>query len=155
MQINATTPEAYENQLPEDRKSVIQKLRQIMKENLPEGFEEIIQNGMLCYVVPYSLYPPGYHCPPKQPLPFIGIASQKHFIAVYHLGIYAFPELLQWFTAEYPDHTSAKLDMGKSCIRFKKMDQIPYVLLEELVQKISVDQWITHYESSRAHKTTF
>lgn len=152
MQSQANSPEAYENELPDDRKMVIQKLRDLLKENLPVGFEETMQYGMLGYVVPYTLYPQGYHCLPKQPLPFISLASQKQFIALYHMGLYAMPELLEWFKAEYPKHISTKLDMGKSCIRFKKMDQIPYGLLKELIQKITVDQWIALYESSREKK---
>ena len=102
---------------------------------------------MIGYVVPHKLYPDGYHCNPKLPLPFIAIASQKNFIALYHMGIYINPLLLEWFTTEYSKQFSYKLDMGKSCIRFKKMDQIPFDLLSELIQKISVQEWIDCYES--------
>jgi hypothetical protein len=103
---------------------------------------------MLCYVVPFSLYPSGYHCDPKLPLPFFSLASQKNFIALYHMGIYANPELLEWFVSEYPKHSKQKLDMGKSCIRFKKMDQIPYDLIAELLTKISPEEWIEIYEKA-------
>ena len=122
MQSKATTPEQYLSELPEDRKEAMLKLRNAIKENLPQGFEEVISYGMLGYVVPHSIYPSGYHCDPKLPLPFINLASQKNFIALYHMGIYANKNLESWFVSEYPKHVKSKLDMGKSCIRFKKMD---------------------------------
>ena len=103
---------------------------------------------MLNYVVPHSLYPAGYHCNPQQPLPFAAIASQKNFIAFYHMGIYSQPDLLNWFAEEYPKHSKTRLDMGKSCIRFKKPDQIPYKLIGELSRKINVKDWINIYEST-------
>jgi hypothetical protein len=115
--------------------------------NLPKGFEEQMSYGMLGYVVPHSIYPEGYHCNPKLPLPFMNIASQKNFIALYHMGIYAIPELLEWFTSEYPKHSSQKLDIGKSCIRFKKLDQIPFDLIAELAGKMTVEDWINCYET--------
>ena len=128
------------------RKEAVEKLRQTINDNLPVGFEETMGYGMIAYVVPKSIYPAGYHCDKDLPLPFINIASQKNFIAVYHMGIYANPDLLNWFIAEYPKHYISKLDMGKSCIRFKKLDQIPYQLIGELATKISPEQWITDYE---------
>ena len=103
---------------------------------------------MLGYSVPHKIYPPGYHCDPKLPLPFVGMASQKNFIAFYHMGIYAMPDLLKWFVAEYPKHSTAKLDMGKSCIRFKKPEHIPYKLIGELMKKVSVEKWIEVYEKN-------
>ena len=136
----------YISELPADRKEAIEKLRQTINDNLPVGFEETMGYGMIAYVVPKSIYPAGYHCDKDLPLPFINIASQKNFIAVYHMGIYANPDLLNWFIAEYPKHCISKLDMGKSCIRFKKLDQIPYQLIGELATKISPEQWITDYE---------
>jgi len=148
MQSTATTISAYLEEIPEERKEAFKKLRETILENIPKGFVEQISYGMIGYVVPHSSYPNGYHCNPKLPLPFINIASQKNFIALYHMGIYANPELLNWFTKEYPKHSVQKLDMGKSCIRFKKMDQIPFDLIGELVQKMSIDEWITSYESS-------
>ncbi|MBZ0327870.1 MAG: DUF1801 domain-containing protein [Altibacter sp.] len=147
MQSKAKTPEQYIDELPEDRKEVISKLRKTILDNLPKGFEEGIGYGMLGYVVPHSKYPDGYHCDPKLPLPFISLASQKNHIGFYHMGIYSDPELMQWFTAEYPKHVSGKLDMGKSCIRFKNMNKIPYELLGELVRKVTPDQWIARYEA--------
>jgi uncharacterized protein YdhG (YjbR/CyaY superfamily) len=147
MKSNAITPEQYIQQLPEERKNAFEKLRKVILQNLPKGFSETISYGMITYVVPHSLYPDGYHCNPSQALPFISIASQKNFIALYHMGLYANEDLLNWFIKEYPNHTKAKLDMGKSCIRFKKVDQIPYKLIGELCSKITPKQWIEIYES--------
>ena len=146
MQSKATTPLHYLSELPEDRKEAVLKLRNAVKNNLPKGFEEVMSYGMLGYVVPHRLYPNGYHCSPKLPLPFINLASQKNFVALYHMGIYVNTTLLDWFADEYFKHYNAKLDMGKSCIRFKKMDSIPFELVAELCRKISVQDWITHYE---------
>lgn len=138
----------YINSLAEDRQVVIKKLKALTKKNLPKGFEEEMSYGMIGYVVPHKLYPAGYHCDPKLPLPFLSIASQKNFIALYHMGMYAKPELLDWFTTEYPKHCKSKLDMGKSCVRFKKMEDIPYALLEELMKKMTVADWISIYEKN-------
>jgi uncharacterized protein YdhG (YjbR/CyaY superfamily) len=148
MQIKAGTPDEYIAQLPDDRKVVMQKLRKTILEKLPKGFKEEINYGMIGYVVPHSIYPKGYHVTPDLPLPFINIASQKNFVGVYHMGIYADPELLEWFTTEYPKHSKLKLDMGKSCIRFKKPDQIPFKLIGELASKVSVEDWINTYETN-------
>lgn len=147
MQITAHTPEAYVEQLPDDRKQVIGKLRAVIGQHLPPGFVETISYGMIAYVVPHSLYPAGYHCKPDQPLPFLSLASQKHFVALYHMGLYADPQLLDWFTGEYGRHSPAKLDMGKSCIRFKKPGQIPFQLIGELAAKITPQDWIRMYEA--------
>lgn len=151
MTSTATEPQEYIDSLPADRKEAILKIRAAIFENLPKDFVEVMNYGMLGYVVPHSVYPKGYHCDPNLPLPFMGLASQKNNISFYHLGIYAKQELLDWFTAEYPKHVKSKLDMGKSCIRFKKMDDIPYSLLGELVGKMSVQEWIDVYESQLAH----
>ena len=147
MQSTATSIKAYLEEIPEERKIAFTKLRETILENIPKGFVEQMSYGMIGYVVPHSIYPGGYHCEPKLPLPFIAIASQKNFIALYHMGIYAKPELLNWFVSEYPKNSTQKLDMGKSCIRFKKMDQIPFELIAELAQKMSVQELITCYES--------
>lgn len=146
MKYESTTIEEYLNQVPEDRKDAIKMILDLMEKNLPEGFEAQINYSMPGYVVPHSLFPAGYHCDPKQPLPFISIASQKNFIALYHMGLYADPELYQWFVSEYPKHCKYKIDMGKSCIRFKKMNDIPYDLLKELFQKQTPEDWIALYE---------
>lgn len=146
MKYEATTTEEYLQALPEDRREVVGKLRDLAGKHLPEGFEETLSYGMIGFVVPHSIYPGGYHCDPKLPLPFLNIASQKNFVAVYHMGIYADKEILDWFVEEFPKHCRRKLDMGKSCIRFKYMDDIPYELLGELFEKISVEDWIANYE---------
>ena len=148
MQSKATTPEQFLSELPEDRKEAMLKLRNAIKENLPQGFEEVISYGMLGYVVPHSIYPSGYHCDPKLPLPFINLASQKNFIALYHMGIYANKNLESWFVSEYPKHVKSKLDMGKSCIRLKKMDDIPFDFIGELAAKVSLEDWISNYEKA-------
>lgn len=148
MQPQPTTVDQYMTELPEDRKSAMEKLRKIVGKNLPKGYKEVMTYGMMGYVVPHEIYPSGYHCTPKLPLPFISIGSQKNNIALHHMGIYANPELLDWFVTEYPKHCKTKLDMGKGCIRFKKMDDIPYELIGELATKISVDDWIAMYEKN-------
>lgn len=138
----------YTENVSADKKEAFNALRAFILKNLPKGFEECMSYGMVGYVVPHKLYASGYHCDPKLPLPFLSIAAQKNFIAMYHMGIYAKPELLSWFVNEYPKHCKHKLDMGKSCIRFKKMDDIPFKLIEELVKKMSVKDWIETYEAN-------
>lgn len=147
MQSIASTPQEYIAALPPERKAAMEELRQNILENLPTGFSETMSYGMLGYVVPHSIYPAGYHCDTKLPLPFINIASQKNFIALYHMGIYLDNELLDWFVSEFQEQSKSKLDIGKSCIRFKRMDQIPYKLIGQLASKISVHEWISKYES--------
>lgn len=147
MKANGTTVETILANISEDRKEAFNALHNAIVDNLPNGFEPAISYGGLGYVVPHSLYPAGYHCKPIEPLPFAGLASQKNSINFYHMGIYSDPELLEWFVAEYPKHSKQKLDMGKSCIRFKKMDQIPFELIGELMRKVSVQQWVDTYES--------
>jgi len=146
MKTEAGTPDEYIAKLPEERQAPIQKLRDTILENIPNGFEETISYGMIGYVVPHSMYPAGYHVDPKLPLPFINIASQKNYIALYHSGVYADQEIHDWFVGEYPKHSKTKLDMGKSCIRFKKIDQIPFELIGELVKKITPQRWVEIYE---------
>ncbi|QEC65974.1 DUF1801 domain-containing protein [Panacibacter ginsenosidivorans] len=152
MQSTVLTPEAYIAGVPEERRAVFLKLRNEIKKNLPKGFQEIMGYGMIGYVVPHKLYPAGYHCDPKLPLPFMNLASQKNFIAVYHMGIYAKPSLLKWFIEEFAKQSSAKLDMGKSCIRFKKPENIPIKLMGELASKMTVDEWIDCYEKGFKRK---
>lgn len=148
MQSKAATPDEYIESLPEERKEALAKLRKIIKKNLPKGFSEEMNYGMLGYVVPHKLYPKGYHCDPKLPLPFLAVASQKNYVALYHMGIYAKKDLLDWFKKEFPKHSKKKLDMGKSCIRFKKTEDIPYELIGELVSKMTPADWIECYESA-------
>lgn len=148
MKIEANSVEEYFDNIPEDRKPYMNKLREIILENLPEGFNEELSYGMPGYVVPHSLYPDGYHCDPKLPLPFLSIASQKNFIGFYHMGIYAKTELYDWFVEEYGKQSKYKLDMGKSCVRLKRMDDIPFDLIGELVKKMTPQDWIDLYENN-------
>ncbi|MCX6156972.1 MAG: DUF1801 domain-containing protein [Ignavibacteriae bacterium] len=148
MQSKSKTVKEYINDIPPERAEAFSKLRNTIIKNLPKGFEEGLYYGMIGYCVPHSIYPKGYHCKPEQPLPFANIASQKNFIAFYHMGLYANPDLFNWFVTEFPKHTDAKLDMGKSCVRFKKTSDIPFKLIGELMKKISVKDWIQLYEKS-------
>ena len=146
MQYKADSPEEYIEQLPIERQKVISKLRATILNNLPQGFEEQISYGMLGYVVPHTIYASGYHVNPELPLPFMNLASQKNYIALYHSGLYADKKVMEWFLAEYSKNCKHKLDMGKSCVRFKKLDDIPYGLIGELCKKISVSEWIDIYQ---------
>jgi len=148
MQSKARFPQEYLSELPEDRKEPIQKLRQQILDNLPKGVEERMGYGMLGYVIPHSVYPDGYHCTPELPLPFMNLASQKNFIGVYSMVIYAKKDLYDWFTKEYAKQCKYKLDMGKSCIRFKRMDDIPFELIGKLTAKVSAEEWIEIYETN-------
>jgi hypothetical protein len=148
MKANGTTVEEILKNLPADRIEPFNRLHEVIMKNLPKGFEAAISYGGLGYVVPHTVYPAGYHCKPSEPLPFAAIASQKHSINFYHMGIYAQPELLNWFVQEYPRHSKQKLDMGKSCVRFKKWDAIPYTLIGELMGKMSAEEWIDLYEKN-------
>lgn len=148
MQSKAATVDAYLAELPADRQKALNEIRKVIRKNLPKGFKECMNYGMIGYVVPHSKYPAGYHCDPSLPLPFMGLASQKNFIAFYHMGIYASPKLLQWFTDAYAKAGVGKLDMGKSCIRFKKPENIPFALLGELVSRMTPEDWIKQYEAA-------
>ena len=147
MKIEANSPDEYVEKVPEERRPSFERLRQTVLDHLPAGFEEVMSYGMIGYVVPHSMYPDGYHCTPALPLPFMNIANQKNFIAFYHMGIYAEPELLEWFLSEYKALNLRKLDMGKSCMRFKKWEEIPFELIGQLVAKRSPEDWIAVYES--------
>lgn len=146
MTIPADSIKEYLEKVPEERRSAFKKLFETIAENLPEGFETGLSYGMIGWDVPLKTYPAGYHCTPGKPLPFMGMASQKNFIALYHMGIYANPELYDWFVAEYPKHSKRKLDMGKSCIRFKRPDEIPLELIAELAKKMSPENWVSMYK---------
>lgn len=152
MQILSTSVEDYISKIPEERQEGFKKLFDVINNNLPNGFEEATNYGMLGWVVPLKTYPAGYHCTPGTPLPFINLASQKNFIALYHMGLYSRPELLDWFVAEYPKYSKRKLDMGKSCVRFKKIEDIPFELIAELSVKMTVEDWIEIYESQYKKK---
>ncbi len=144
------TPDAYIASLPADRREVMAKLRESIVRNIPRGFEERMSYGMIGYVVPHSTFPAGYHCDPKLPLPFLCIASQKSHIALYHMGIYLSPELLSWFTTEMKKVSTKKLDMGKSCTRWKNPSDVPFTLIGQLVKRMSVAQWIALYSKMLA-----
>ena len=149
MNSKAASIDEYLAGLPPDRKDAMSGLRKVILENLPAGFEETISYGMIGYVVPHSKYPAGYHCNPRLPLPFMNIASQKNFVAVYSMGLYGNPELMKWFTAAHAKASPKKLDMGKGCVRYKKPEDIPFSLIGQLASKISPDQWIAQYEKNR------
>ena len=154
-EINSTkalTVAEYFERLPEDRITPMNQLRNIIQSNIPTGFIETMSYGDVGYVVPHTLYPSGYHCDPKLPLPFLSIGSAKGFIRLSHMGMYADQELYQWFVQEYPKYSKLKLDIGKACIRFKKVDQIPLELIGQLAQKMTVSQWIELYEASFVKK---
>ena len=148
MKIIASTVEEYIKKSPEERQEKIKKLRKEITDNLPEGFKEEMNYGMIGYVVPHSIYPAGYHTSPDEPLPFMNIASQKNHLAVYHMGIYSSKKILDWFFDEYLKVAGKKPDMGKSCIRFKDKDDIPYELIGRLAEKMSVKEWIGIYEKN-------
>ncbi len=148
MLVPGNTIEEILSNIPSDRAPYFYRLHQVIVANLPDGFEAAVSYGGLGYVVPHSIYPSGYHCKPSEPLPFAGIASQKHSINFYHMGIYSDPSILKWFLETYPKYSSRKLDMGKSCIRFKKFEEIPFELIGALMAKISVKEWIAVYEAN-------
>lgn len=148
MKTIASSTEEYIANIAPDKKAAVEQLRNVILANIPDGFKEEMNYGMIGFVVPHSIFPDGYHCDPKLPLPFVNIAAQKNFVALYHMGIYAKPELLNWFVNEYPNHSKTKLDMGKSCIRFKKIEQIPFDLIGELMQKMTVEDWISTYKAA-------
>ncbi len=148
MQSAAKTPKEYIDSLPADRKKPMGELRKVIKKNLSKEFSETMAYGMLMYCVPLKIYPAGYHCDPTLPLGYMSLASQKNFIAVYHMGIYGDKKLLDWFVKEFPKHSKSKLDMGKSCIRFKKMDDVPVKLIGELAAKLTAKEWISLYEKA-------
>ncbi|GAB0155520.1 DUF1801 domain-containing protein [Chryseobacterium sp. Alg-005] len=148
MQIPAVSVNDYISKIPEERQEIFKKLFDTIDNNLPKGFKQGVSYGMVGWDVPLETYPSGYHCTPGTPLPFMGLASQKNFIALYHMGIYSKPELLEWFVSEFPKYSKRKLDMGKSCVRFKKIDDIPLDLIAELSKRMTVDEWIECYEKN-------
>lgn len=149
---NNVTPEDYINQQPIERQEALNSLRQTILGSLPQGFQEVMQYGMIGYVVPHEIYPQGYHVNPKDPLPFIGLANQKGFIAIYHMGMYADKSLSEWFVTSYEGLHIGKLDMGKSCIRFKKIDKIPLSLISQLCSRMSVESYVNIYEANKPKK---
>ena len=148
MQYEAKTPDEYIAGLPEDRRAALSALREVINDNLPPGFEEQMGYGHIGWVVPKDAYPPGYHCTPEQPLPFMGIASQKNHIALYSMCLYGHVKQLDWFRSEWPKHSKKKLNMGKSCIRFTKLEDIPLDLIGQLASQTTPRQWIEIYQNS-------
>ena len=146
MRSTATTPDEYIASLPEERQGPMSAIREVINQNIPAGFKEGMGYGMMGWSVPHDLYPPGYHCDPKQPLPFMGLASQKNNITLYSMCVYSDGSHLEWFKTEWPKHTSRRLDMGRSCIHFKKFDDIPLKLIGELVSRVTPAEWIQIYE---------
>ncbi|MBK8954142.1 MAG: DUF1801 domain-containing protein [Saprospiraceae bacterium] len=147
MQSKAKTIKEYLDEVPDDRKAILSEMHKTIVRKMPKGFQEVMSYGMIGYVVPHSLYPAGYHCDPKLPLPFMCLASQKNYISFYHMGLYA-GLLLEWFTGEWPKHSTKKLDMGKCCIRFKKPEDVPLKLIAELASKMTPQEWISVYEKA-------
>ncbi len=147
MQSKAATVAEYLASLPEDRRATIEAVRKVIRKNLDKGYQEGMQYGGIGYFIPHSIYPPGYHCDPKQPLPFAGLASQKNHISLGLMGCYAAPDMVRWLQTEWAK-TGKKLDMGKCCIRFKKLDDVPLELVGEAIRRIPVKAYIEHYESS-------
>ena len=152
MKANGTTVMDILSNIPSERAEHFNQLHDVIVKNLPNGFEAAISYGGLGYVIPHTLYPAGYHCKPIEPLPFAGISSQKNSINFYHMGMYSDPLLYEWFVTEYPKHSKQKLDIGKSCVRFKNLDEIPYKLIGELMRKMSAQEWINLYESKLKKK---
>jgi len=140
--------ETYLNSLSKDRKESVQKIIKVVEDNIPFGYSKIMNYNMPSFVIPHSIYPDGYHVTPVLPLPFIGVASQKNHIGFYHMGLYANPKLLDWFISEYPKFCTSKLDMGKSCVKFKNMNNIPYELIGELSKQMTTKEWINIYEKN-------
>lgn len=151
MQSKATTVAQYLKELPDDRREAISAVRDVILKNLPKGFEEGMQYGMIGYFVPHALYPNGYHCNPKEPLPFANLASQKNHMALYTMTVYGNPDIEKWFTDAWTKG-GRKLDMGKSCIRFKKIEDVPLDVVAQLFKKVSVKQYIQMYEDAYVNR---
>ena len=141
------TPDEYIAGLPDDRREIVAAMRKVINGNLPAGFEECSSYG-IGWVVPHSLYPPGYHCDPKQPLGFMGLASQKNYISLYSMCLYGGNKHLEWFQNEWPKYSEKKLNMGKSCIRFSKPEDVPLELIGKLAARVTPQQWIEIYEKA-------
>ena len=146
--MNKDSIKDYTNSLTSDRKTTITQLINVIEQNIPKGFEKVMNYGMPSFVIPHSIYPNGYHCDITLPLPFIGVSNQTSSISLHHMGLYADPELLNWFQSEHPKHSKTKLDMGKGCIKFKKFNEIPYKLIGILSKRMTVKNWIDTYEQN-------
>jgi hypothetical protein len=151
MQSSATTVEQYLAELPDDRRQALQAVRRAILDNLPPGYEEGMQYGMIGYYVPHSVYPAGYHCDPKQPLPFAALASQKNHMSVYLMCVYGDTEHEAWFREAWLK-TGKKLNMGKSCVRFRKIEDVPLEVVGESIRRVSTEKLIEFYDSARAER---
>jgi hypothetical protein len=149
MQSPATSVEQYLRELPDDRREAIEAVRDVILANLPTGYEEGMQYGMIGYYVPHSVYPKGYHCDPKQPLPFASLASQKNHMALYLMCIYGDPAHAAWFEKAWKK-TGRKLDMGKSCVRFRRLEDVPLEVIGQAVKRVPVTKYVASYESTLA-----
>jgi len=148
VQSKAKTVKEYLAELPPDRRDAINAVRKVILQNLPDGFEETMQYGMISYVVPFKLFPAGYHCDPTQPLCFAGLASQKNHMAIYLMTVYGNKETQEWFVRTYKA-SGKKLDMGKSCVRFKKLDDLPLDVIGQAIARVPVANYIKAYEELR------
>lgn len=152
MRSKATTVDAYLASLPDDRRRALEAVTATIRKNLGAGYEEGMQYGMIGYFVPHSVYPPGYHCDPKQPLPFAGLASQKNHMALYLFCVYQSEELREWFIEAWQAETAkgkaGKLDMGAGCVRFKKIEDVPLGVVGKAVKKVTVKKFIAQYEDA-------
>jgi hypothetical protein len=147
MQSQAATVDQYLAELPPDRRAIIAQVRDVIRKNIDPGFEEGMQYGMIGYYVPHRTYPVGYHCDPKQPLPFACLASQKNYCSLYAMSLYADGQDYERFMSEW-QKTGKKLDMGKSCIRFKAVEDLALDVIAAALRRITVPKWIAVYESS-------
>ncbi len=147
MQSKAATVAQYLAELPDDRRKAIEQVRAVIRKNLDKSYEEGMQYGMIGYYVPHSVYPNGYHCDPKQPLPFAGLASQKSAMSLYLMSIYAHPGHNRWFVEAWKK-TGKKLDMGKSCIRFKKVEDLALDVIAEAIKRVPAKDHIAFYEAN-------
>lgn len=152
MQNEIKTVTEYIQSIQKDRRDAFTKLRNTILSHLPLEFTEQLSYGMIGYVVPLSIYPKGYHAKKGEPIPFISIASQKRHFAIYHTGIYMDEKLRDWFIKEYAKRVKTKLDMSKSCIRLKYFNDIPFDLIGELCEKVSLDEFVRMYENNRPNK---
>lgn len=148
MPSKAKTVEEYLAELSPDRREAINAVRKVILDNLPAGFEETMQYGMISYVVPFKLFPAGYHCDPSQPLCFAGLASQKNHMSLYLMTVYGHKETKNWFVKAYKA-TGKKLDMGKSCVRFKKHEDLPLEVIGQAIARVPVDKYIKAYQDAR------
>lgn len=149
MRSQAGTVDAYLKALPPDRREAIEAVRATILENLGEGYEEGMQYGMIGYYVPHRVYPDGYHCDPRQPVPFASVASQKNHMAVYLMCIYGMPEHQAWFREAWTK-TGKRLDMGKGCVRFRKLEDVPLEVLGEAIRRVPVEAFLEHYTKTLA-----